>query len=197
MTLTIYGRPGSRARRPLWVARELGLAVDNIEPVPGAIKEAAYLAINPNGKVPALVDGELTLFESFAQSLYLAKKYGTGQIYPTTVEEEAVVWQWTLWGLNELERHLTTCLFERLIKPEADRNPAAADAAERDLQAPLAVLDAALAGKDWLVGAGFSVADINVAAIAALARSSKVDLAGFPNVAGWLDRALARPAYNG
>jgi glutathione S-transferase len=197
MTITIHGRPGSRARRPLWVARELGLAVENIEPAPGAIKEAAYLAINPNGKVPALIDGELTLFESFAQSLYLAKKYGTGQLYPTTVEGEAVVWQWTLWGLNELERPLTTCLFERLIKPEAERNAAAADAAERDLQAPLAVLDAALDGKSWLLGDAFSVADVNVAAIAALSKSSKVDLSLFPNVAAWLDRALARPSYNG
>lgn len=197
MTITIYGRPGSRARRPLWVARELGLAVETIEPAPGAIKEAAYLAINPNGKVPALVDGDLTLFESFAQSLYLAKKYGTGRLYPTTVEGEAVVWQWTLWALNELERNLITCLFERRIKPEADRDPAAAEAAERDLHAPFAVLDAALVGKNWLLGEDFSVADINVAAIAALGRSSNVDLSHFPNVTAWLDRAMARPAYDG
>lgn len=197
MTITIYGRPGSRARRPLWVARELGLAVENIEPAPGAIKEAAYLAINPNGKVPALVDGELTLFESFAQSLYLAKKYGTGTLYPATVEEEAVVWQWTLWGLNELERHITTCLFERVIKAEADRNAATAEAAERDLQAPLGVLDRALADRSWLIGENFSVADVNVATIAALAKASKIDLSGFPRVSNWLERAIGRPGYNG
>lgn len=197
MTITIYGRPGSRARRPLWVARELGLDVNNIEPAPGEIKQPAFLAINPNGKVPALIDGDLTLFESFAQSLYLAKKYGTGRLYPARVEEEALVWQWTLWGLNELERPLTTCLFERVIKPEDERDPAAADAAERDLQKPLAVLNEALAGRDWLLGSGFSVADINVAAVAALTKSTRVDLSAFPAVASWLERALARPAYNG
>lgn len=197
MTITIYGRPGSRARRPLWVARELGLDVTSIEPAPGEIKQPAYLAINPNGKVPALIDDGLTLFESFAQSLYLAKKYGTGQLYPSAVEDEAQVWQWTLWGLNELEKPLTVCLFERIIKPEAERNAALADAAERDLQPPLAVLEKALDGRNWLLGSDFSVADINVAAVAALSRSTKVDLSGYPNVAGWLERALARPAYNG
>ncbi|AHE54454.1 glutathione S-transferase family protein [Sphingomonas sanxanigenens] len=197
MTITIYGRPGSRARRPLWVARELGLEVTSIEPAPGEIKQPPYRAINPNAKVPALVDDGLTLFESFAQSLYLAKKYGTGRLYPEQIEDEAQVWQWTLWGLNELEKPLTVCLFERIIKPEADRNAALADAAERDLQAPLAVLEKALDGQNWLLGNDFSVADINVAAVAALSRSTKVDLSGFPSVAAWLERALARPAYNG
>lgn len=197
MTITIYGRPGSRARRPLWVARELGLEVTSIEPAPGEIKQPPYLAINPNGKVPALIDDGLTLFESFAQSLYLAKKYGTGRLYPARVEDEAQVWQWTMWGLNEMEKPLTVCLFERVIKPEAERNAALADAAERDLQGPLAVLEKALEGRNWLLGNDFSVADINVAAVAALSRSTRVDLSGHPNVAAWLERALARPAYNG
>jgi glutathione S-transferase len=197
MTITIYGRPGSRARRPLWVARELGLAVENIEPAPGAIKQPDYLAINPNGKVPALVDGGLTLFESFAQSLYLAKKYGSGTLYPTSVEDEARVWQWTFWALNELEKHITVCLFDRVIKPEADRDAAAADAAEQALQAPLAVLDRALDGKVWLTGPAFSIADINVATIAALTKAAKIDLSGHARVAGWLARAIARPGYDG
>ena len=198
MTLTIYGRPGSRARRPLWVARELGLAVESIEPAPDEIKQPAYLAINPNGKVPALVEDDgFTLFESFAQSLYLAKKHGLGRLYPAEAQAEALVWQWTFWGLNELEKPLTTCLFERAIKPEDQRDAAAAEKAEADLQAPLAVLDRALAGRDWLLGDGFTVADINLAAIAALAKPARVGLDGHPNVARWLSAALARPAYNG
>ena len=196
MSITIYGAPGSRARRPLWVARELGLAVETVVPAPGETKEAAYLAINPNGKVPALVEGSLTLFESLAQTLYLAKKYGTGKLYPSSVEDEARVWQWTLWGVNELEKLLVTCLMERVVKAEGARDAAAADAAERNLQKPLAVLEGALAGRDWLLG-DFTVADINVAAIAALAKSSRVDLSAFPNVATWLERATSRPAYAG
>jgi glutathione S-transferase len=197
MTITIYGRPGSRARRPLWVARELGLPVQYIEPVPGETKQAAYLAINPNAKVPALVDDGFTLFESFAQSLYLAKKYGTGRLYPETVEQEALVWQWSFWGLNELERGLTTCLFERVIKPEADRDTAAAERAEMELQAPLKVLDAALVDREWLLGSVFSVADINLAAIAALSRPAKISLESYAYVVAWLNRAVARPAYEG
>lgn len=196
MTITIYGKPGSRARRPLWVARELGLTVENVELSAEETKAPAYLAINPNGKVPALTDGDLTIFESLAQSLYLAKKYGTGTLYPASVENEACVWQWTLWAVTELEKPLVTCLMERVVRPEDQRNAAAADAAERDLQKPLAVLDAALDGREWLFD-GFSVADINVAAVAAIAKPGKVDLAAFPNLTGWLDRAMARPAYAG
>lgn len=196
MNITIYGKPGSRARRPLWVARELGLVVENIEPAPGEIKEAPYLVINPNGKVPALIDGELTLFESFAQTLYLAKKYGTGKIYPAAVEDEARVWQWTLWAVNELEKLLVVCLMERVVKPEDKRDAAAACAAERDLQQPFAVLEGALANRDWLLGE-FSVADINVAAVAALVKPARVDLGAFSRVAAWLERATSRPAYSG
>lgn len=196
MTITIYGKAGSRARRPLWTARELGLAVENVELSAEEVKAPAYLAINPNGKVPALVDGDLTMFESLAQSLYLAKKYGTGTLYPAAVEDEARVWQWTLWAVAELEKPLVTCLMERVVRPEDQRNVAAAEQAERDLQKPLAVLDAALDGKAWLA-ADFSVADINVAAVAALAKPARIDLAAFPNVAAWLDRAISRPAYAG
>ena len=196
MTITIYGKAGSRARRPLWTASELGLAVENVELSAEEVKAPAYLAINPNGKVPALVDGDLTMFESLAQSLYLAKKYGTGTLYPAAVEDEARVWQWTLWAVAELEKPLVTCLMERVVRPEDQRNVAAAEQAERDLQKPLAVLDAALDGKAWLA-ADFSVADINVAAVAALAKPARIDLAAFPNVAAWLDRAISRPAYAG
>lgn len=196
MTITIYGKPGSRARRPLWVARELGLMVENVELSAEEAKAPAYLAINPNGKVPALTDGDLTIFESLAQSLYLAKKYGTGKLYPVAIEDEARVWQWTLWAVAELEKPLVTCLMERVIRSEDQRNAAAADAAERDLQKPLAVLNAALDGREWLFD-DFSVADINVAAVAALATPGKVDLAVFPNLVRWLDRATSRPAYAG
>lgn len=196
MTITIYGKPGSRARRPLWVARELGLMVENVELSAEETKAPAYLAINPNGKVPALTDGDLTIFESLAQSLYLAKKYGTGKLYPTAIENEARVWQWTLWAVAELEKPLVTCLMERVIRPENQRNASVADVAERDLQKPLAVLNAALDGREWLFD-DFSVGDINVAAVAALAKPAKVDLAAFPHLAVWLDRTTSRPAYAG
>lgn len=197
MTVTIYGRPGSRARRPLWVARELGIPVESIEPAPGEIKQEAYLALNPNGKVPTLIEGDFVLFESFAQSLYLAKKHGTGTLYPADAQAEALVWQWTFWGTAELERPLTTCLFDRVIKPEDQRDAAAADAAEQSLQGPLGVLEQTLADRPWLLGDTFTVADINVAAVAALAKPTRIALDSFPNVAAWLDRAMARPAYNG
>ncbi|MEI9992532.1 MAG: glutathione S-transferase family protein [Rhizomicrobium sp.] len=195
MTVEIFGKPSSRARRPLWVARELGIPVENIVPEPAELKGPAYRAINPNGRVPALRDGEFKLFESFAIGLYLAKKYGLGTLYPEGAEDEALVWQWTLWALNEVERLLVTCLMERVVKPADARDAAAADAAEQALAAPLTVLQGALDRAEWLVGSGFSIADLNVAAIMALARPARVDLAPYPSVARWLERCLSRPTY--
>lgn len=195
MSLVIHGRPGSRARRPLWVLRELDVPFENVVPEPGAVKQSAFLAINPNGKVPVLEEDGFVLFESFAQALYLAKKHGAGTLYPADPQGEALAWQWTFWALNELERPLTTCLFERVLKPEADRDPAAAAMAEEQLQAPLGVLDAALSGRTWLLGDTFTVADINVAAVLALSRAAKVAIDARHNVNRWLDAALARPAY--
>jgi glutathione S-transferase len=197
MTITIYGSPGSRARRPLWVARELRLDVENIVPAAGETKQPAFLGINPNGKVPALIEGDFKLFESFALSLYLAKKFGLRTLYPEDPQEEALVWQWTFWGLNELEKPLVSCLFDRVIKAEAERDEAAAEKAEQSLQAPLGVLDRSLEGRDWLLGNQFTVADINLAAVVALAKGARVSLSAFRNVENWRDRALSRPAYAG
>src|ERR1043165_7648653 len=102
----IYGMARTRAFRALWVAMELGI---DYEHIPVEIGEAGaqtpeFLAINPNGRLPVIVDGDFVLFESLAITMYLAKKHGLGQLYPTSVEGEGRTWQWTLWALNEVDR---------------------------------------------------------------------------------------------
>jgi glutathione S-transferase len=93
--LKIYGVPRSRAFRTLWLAKELGLDYDNIavDFATGETRQPAYLAINPNGHVPAIDDNGFILWESMAINLYLAKKYGLGTLYPTALEDEARMWQ--------------------------------------------------------------------------------------------------------
>jgi len=194
--LKIYGIPRSRAFRTLWMVKELGLDYDNI-PVDfasGETRKPPYLAINPNGHVPAIDDDGFILWESMAINLYLAKKYGLGTLYPATLEGEARAWQWSLWGMTEIERNVLTAMFNRAIYAEDKRDVAAADAAEQELQHPLGVLDGAVTKTAYLLGDDFTVADLNVASILSWARPARIDFAPFPKAADWLGRCALRPA---
>lgn len=198
MTIRIFGNPSSRARRPLWVAREIGIDVETVVPTSAEMKMAPYLAINPNGKVPAIEDGSFRLFESFAIALYLAKKYGAdgdAAIYPATVEDEALVWQWALWTANELEDDVSICVVERLFKAADTRDDDWADKAEAATLPRLALLDGALDGRNWILGDRFSVADIILASVVMIAKAAMIDFAPYPSLAAWIARCEARPAY--
>ena len=194
--LKIYGVPRSRAFRTLWLAKELGLDYDNVavDFATGATRQPAYLNINPNGHVPAIDDSGFVLWESMAINLYLAKKYGLGTLYPTALEDEARAWQWSLWGITELERNVLTAMFNRAVYPEDKRDAAAADAAEKDLQHPLGVLDAAVSTTPYLVGHDFTVADLNVASVLSWMRPARIDLSHVPKMADWSKRCAERPA---
>jgi glutathione S-transferase len=194
--LKIYGVPRSRAFRALWLAKELGLDYENVmtDFASGETRREPYLSINPNGHIPAIDDNGFVLWESMAINLYLAKKYGLGTLYPTALHDEARCWQWSLWAMTELERHVLTAMFNRAILPEAERDAAAADQAEKDLQHPLGVLDGAVSKSAYLIGDDFTVADLNVAAVLSWARPARIDFAPFPRAADWLGRCALRPA---
>ena len=194
--LKIYGIPRSRAFRTLWMAEELGLEYENI-PIDFAndgTRTPEYLAINPNGHVPAIDDDGFILCESMAINLYLAKKYGGGDLYPVLFEDEARTWQWSIWGMTEIERPVLTAMFHRAILPEDKRDAALADDSERQLGRPLMVLDAAVAASPYLLGEHFTVADLNVASILSWARPARIDFSAVPKAADWLKRCAERPA---
>jgi glutathione S-transferase len=193
--IRIYGISGSRALRPLWTLEEIGVPYEHVKThFVGDSKKPEYLAINPNGRVPALVDGNLTLFESMAIDLYLARKYG-GALYPKSQEDEARTWQWSFWGMTELEPHLIQMMLHEAMLPEAQRNPAVVKAAAEALARPLKVLDSALLGREHLLGGAFTIADLNVASVLGLSQLSGFDLSPWPDVKRWLDACLARPAF--
>ena len=196
MALKIYGIPRSRAFRTLWMAKELGLDYDNvpIDMGKGDTRTPQFLAVNPNGHIPAIDDNGVVLWESMAINLYLAKKHGTGTLYPARLEDEARAWQWSFWGMTEVERPVLTALFNRALLPEAKRDAAAADEAERQLQEPLKVLDQAVTARPYLLGDDFTVADLNVASILSWARPARIDLGAVPKMADWFKRCADRPA---
>ena len=192
--LRIYGIARTRAFRVLWMAKELGLDYEHfpIETGSEGARKPEYLAVNPNGRLPAIDDDGFVMWESLAINLYLAKKHSTGALYPATAQGEAKAWQWSLWAANEVERGVNVWSFHALRLPPAERDPQIAAQAVELLRAPFAVLDQALGDRPYLLGEAFTVADLNVAAV--IGRAIEMDLTATPRLAQWLRRCLDRPA---
>jgi glutathione S-transferase len=196
MGLTIYGVSKSRTFRTFWMAHELGLdfAVNPVSFDSPDRKAGDYLAINPNGRIPAIDDDGFRLFESMAINLYLAKKHG-GPLAPRDLKEDATATMWSFWAMTEIEHQAMTVLFHTMFLPPDKRDPGKVEEAGRKLAGPLKVLDAALAaGGGHLMGGRFTVADLNVAAVVSYLRPAPQLLAGTPHVAAWLSEAMKRPA---
>ncbi len=192
MSLTIYGTPASRTFRVIWAAEELGLSYALVpwhykDP---RVKSPEYLAINPNGMIPAIVDDGLPLFESLAINLYLARKHG--KLWPADIAGEGRALQWTLWAATEVENAMGTWFYNTLFLPEPERKPELAQKAAADLAPRLDVLERALGSSCWLAGQSFGIADLNVAAV--LFRAPRYGLDRWSRVADWHARCYARPA---
>ena len=187
----IYGSLRSRTMRTLWAAAELGLTYEH---VPLAwddpwLKSPEFLALNPAGSIPTIVDDGMALSESMAINLYLAKTYGSAgaqPLYPS--EGEAQVWRWSLWAQGHLEPWV-----QQDARLAAVR---AAAGAELDafVQTSLATLGLALAGRSWLAADHFTIADLNVAGVLSPSRAKTIGLAEHGEVEAWLARCYARPA---
>ena len=192
--LRIYGVARTRAFRALWIAQELGLDYEHIPMEIGlaGARKAEYLAINPNGRLPAIDDGGFVLWESLAITLYLAKKHSAGRLYPATLQAEATAWQWSLWSVQEVDRGVNIWSLHAMRLPPEDRDPRRLAEALKVLEQPFKVLAAALAERPYLLGDAFTVADLNVAAV--ISRAIDMDLSAMPRLGDWLKRCLERPA---
>jgi glutathione S-transferase len=191
---TLYGTAKSRALRSVWAIEETGIDYDHVPThYFNDSKTDDYLAVNPNGRIPALVDGDLRLFESMAINLYLTKHYG-GALYPSDPAGEAQAWQWSVWAISEIEPLQMQVVIQRLFVPKEQRDQQVIDNALQGLERPLKVLDAHLNGRDYLLGDVFTVADINLAGVMNLMKMVQIDTAAHGNVQRWLDACYSRPA---
>ena len=185
--LKIYGATQSRAFRALWAAKELGLDYEHLQ---ADLKSPEFARLNPNAKMPAIQDGKVALFESMAINLYLARKHDKG-LWPKSVEDEGVTYQWSFWVMTEVEKPLLNVLMD-VIGMKKDTK--AADEGRAALEKPFNVLNMALAGKEYLLGNKFTIADLNVASVISWARPAKINLDMWPNLKAWLERCTSRPA---
>ena len=205
--VTIYGVYRSRASRNLWLANEVGLKFRHVPviqayrlPTPSAsdaplnTQSPSFLAVNPNGLIPAIEDDGLVLTESLAINLYLARRYG-GSVGPADHAEDGLMTMWSLWAATGVEPHSIQILYNMAAKPAAERDAAAAQAAIEALRPKFAVLNEALAKTGYLVGGRFTVADINVAEIVRYAMPAAELFDAAPNVRTWIQELHARPGF--
>lgn len=206
--ISLYGCYRSRATRPLWALFETGLPFEHI-PIVQAYRLAdataadaplntaspGFLAVNPMGQIPAMVDGDLTLTESLAITLHIARRAG-GPLAPATDAEAALMEQWALFAISSVEGPALEIAFAAADKaangPEAQAIIAVS--AEK-LRRPFARLEHDLQGKDWLMAGRFTAADIVVEECVRYAQGHAVLFDEFPNLKAWVARCQARPAF--
>lgn len=206
--ITLYGVYRSRASRPLWLLAEIGqpfqhvpviqvyrLADPKAQDAPMHTASPAFLAINPQAQVPAMVDDGLVLTESLSITLYLARRYG-GTLGPADDAETALMEQWALFAATAIETPAVEILymFGDGADKTAEGQAAIAVNAEK-LRRPLRRLEGHLADRDWLVGDRFTVADLNTAECLRYAQSHPTLIGEFPRLKAWLETCQARPAF--
>ena len=209
--IKIWGRPTSICtQRALWALveaqqpYELTLAsatmgpaghVSKGGPAFGVVDTPAYRAMNPNGAVPTIDDGDFVLWESNVIVLYLAAKYAAQQLYANDPATLARASQWMAWTNEHLEPPLHTLVMHLVRLPPADSNPAEAERAKRAIEKPLAVLDAHLGHQPFVAGSAFTMGDIPVGCAVHRWMLFIADRPRLPNIEAWHERLASRPGF--
>jgi glutathione S-transferase len=192
--LKLYGFPPTRSIRALWTLRELGVPFEfvNVSLVAGENRRPEFLAINPAGKLPVLVDGDLVLTESVAIVRYLAEKYAEKGLLPSSLEARAQVDKWLLFTATELEQPLWRIARHTALYPEDKRLPAEIPIARHDFHDMAAVMEEHMVGRQFLVGDRVTVADFVAAYTLDWANEIKL-LDASPQLRGYMERMYTRP----
>ena len=196
--MKLYYAETLNPRKACAVAKHLGSPVEfvRIDLGKGENRSPRFLAINPNGKVPALLDGDRKLWEANAIMCYLAAKAGS-DLWPGGERQIEVV-RWLSWDASHFTRHAGTLYFQNIIKPligMGGPDPAVTGEATGYFRQFAGVLNAHLSGRDYLVGEGLTVADFAVAVSLPYAEKAKLPLDDFPDIRRWHARLCELPAW--
>lgn len=194
--ITLYGSPKSSAGRCIWTLEEAGVpyTLKELDFKNREHKSPDFLKINPNGKIPALADGNFTLFESMAINSYIAESYKK-ELLGKDVKERALVNQWSFWAISELQPPIIEVFIQKIFVPEERRDHKSIEENSKFLPELFTVLNNSLQGKKYLAGDDFTLADINVATVAGIAMPIGFNLSSYSNVENWLRNMSERPAY--
>jgi len=192
--MRLYEFAPTRSIRVRWTLQELGVDFEavTVTLVAGDHRRPEFLKLNPAGRVPVLVDDDLVLTESVAIVLYLAEKYPHKGLVPTDLKQRAQVHRWLLFAATELEQPLWRISRHTALYPEPLRLPAEVALARQDFAAMVAVLEAHMQGRQFIVGHTVTVADLVCAYTLDWANEVRL-LDGCPQLLGYIERMYARP----
>ena len=192
--MKLYGRLMSRTPRCMWALAEMEIDYEHIptDHRAGETQQPDFLNINPNGKIPVLMDGDLVVTESMAINLYLAQKYN--RLWPNDLTSQTKITEWSFWGITEIEPPIINLLREYMLNPGGQPRQDLIDDATKELGRFLKVLDDHLQGRTYLVGDSFTIGDLNVASILSFCQLFPFSFEPHANVQRWLDSVWTRPA---
>jgi glutathione S-transferase len=196
--LRIWGRSNSiNVQKVLWCCEELDIRYQRVDvggPF-GGNKEPEYLQLNPNGLVPTISDGGFVLWESNAIVRYLAAKHGMGTLCPEDLAERADADRWMDWQLGTLWASFRAAFVGLIRTPPEKRDRANIARAIRKTAGNLDLLDAHLAGRDYVTGPSLTVADIPLGVTAYRWFTLDIERPAMPNLEAWYERLRARGPY--
>ena len=196
--LKIWGRKNSsNVRKALWCAEEAAVAYQRIDAggAFGVVNEPAYRALNPNGVVPTLEDGDFVLWESNAIVRYLAAKYAPDSLYPQDLQQRASAEKWMDWTTSTFAGPFRTVFWGTLRTPPEQRDEAAIAAGIEACVTALAVPEQALGRQPYLSGERFSMGDIPLGSFIYAWFEMPIQRPPMPHLEAWYARLRERPAY--
>lgn len=196
--LKIYGRnTSSNVQKAMWAVGELNLKYERFD-VGGAFgknKEPDYLAMNPNGLVPTLVEGDFILWESNSIARYLARSYGAGTLEPSDPKQIARANQWMDWQLSVVGPAIFQCFWGLIRTPAEKRDMAAIAASQQKTTEAMTILDAHLGRTAYVAGDRFSMGDIPVGVMTYRFRQLCPDRPNMPHLERWFAAIEKRQAF--
>jgi len=198
MAIQLYARrTSSNSQKVLWFLGELGLDYEFVATGgdAGGLQSPAFLALNPNGRVPLLVDGELAVWESHAILRYLAAAHAPARFWPADPAERSRVDRWMDWSQSQFDASFMALFWGYWRTPESERDASVNDRNIALCRHYLSILDRALAGHTYVVGDRLSLADIPVGALMYRYANLGVTAELGPRVGDWYARLCERAVF--
>ena len=195
MKMKLYEFGPTRSIRVRWTLQELGVdfAPVRVNLLAGEHQRPEFLKINPTGKIPVLIDGDVVLTESVAIVLYLAEKYSDKGLIPTDLKERAQVNRWLLFAATELEQPLWRIARHTTFYPEEQRLPGDVILASQEFKTMASVLEEHMQRRQFVMGDSVTVADFVMAYTLDWANENQL-LDGCPQLLAYMKRMYARPS---
>lgn len=192
--MKLYGLGPTRSLRARWALQELDAEFEfvPINLLAGENRHPDFLRLNPTGKLPVLVDGDLVLTESAAIVMYLAEKYGAKGLMPADLSQRAQVYRWSMFAVTELEQPLWRIARHSFLYPEDKRLPEDIALAKEEFVSMAAILDRHMDGREFIVGDTISVADCVTAYVLDWGNENGL-IDDYSNLKAYLERMYARP----